>query len=98
MELRIYAKNAEDVCILRERLEQVVLSGALTDSLQHWGLTNFDVGLIEEPRGYDAHHHCACKCHHECGALPLAPCVPEIEVDGEFVGQSQIILTPSRSG
>ena len=88
VELRMYAKNAEDVCILRERLEQVVLSGALTDSLQHWGLTNFDVGLIEEPRGYDAHHQCACKCHHECGALPLAPCVPEIEVDGEFVGPS----------
>ena len=83
--IRIYAKTEKDACVLREKLTKVVYDGTLTDDLEHWGLDNFDVGLIEETKGYDAHHKCECNCRHECGALPLPPCPPAVEVDGEYV-------------
>ena len=88
VELRIYVKNLEDTCIVQHKLEQAVLDGELDHELEHWGIDRFAAGLLEEPRGYDKNHECACNCRHECGALPLVPCSPEIEVDGEFVGPS----------
>ena len=86
--VRIYAKSEQDVCRLRDQITQVVYDGKLTDGLESWGLDNFDVGLIEETKGYDASHTCACNCQSECGALPLPPCAPQVEVDGEYVGPS----------
>ena len=88
LELRIYVKDVSSACIVQKRLTQVVNDGELTDDLQHWGVDEFDVGLIEETQGFDMNHECACNCKHECGALPLAPCSPEIEVDGEYIGPS----------
>jgi hypothetical protein len=87
VDLRIYGKDQESVCRLRVVLTKVVLDGLLTTDLSaHWNLENFDVGLIEETRSFDDKHLCACNCVSPCGALPLAPCAPEIEVRAEFVG------------
>lgn len=95
VDVRIYAKSEKDACLLRKKLTDVVYDGSLTDDLQHWGLDEFDVGLLEEIKGYDAHHKCECNCRHECGALPLPPCAPEVEVDGEYVvmRDSPVLMT-----
>jgi hypothetical protein len=82
IDLRIYGKDEESVCRLRQVLTKVVYDGELTTDLAaHWKeLVNLDVGLVEETRSFNRKHLCACNCVAPCGALPLPPCAPEIEV------------------